>query len=153
MRISGPFMLETAGNADFPSLEILDHSLCSTRRLSVHYRRAVLGPTRNKRLSLEQRKFLTIGRSWQKPGACFSKVAKLSGDIILFVSSKRRWSVSQNFAVILIFIPKQHMKRSALQNKRVGVLGVAFRARKVFGSFEKRTLVRVARSTVSANQR
>lgn len=38
MRISRPFMLEIAGNADFPSLEILDHSLCSTGRLSVHCR-------------------------------------------------------------------------------------------------------------------
>ena len=31
------------------------------------------------------------------------------------------------------------MKRPALQNKRVGVLRMAFGARKVFGSFEKRT--------------
>ena len=31
------------------------------------------------------------------------------------------------------------MKRPALQNKRVGVLRMAFRARKVFGSFEKLT--------------
>ena len=31
------------------------------------------------------------------------------------------------------------MKRPALQSKRVGVLRMAFRARKVFGSFEKRT--------------
>ena len=31
------------------------------------------------------------------------------------------------------------MKRPALQNKWVGVLGMAFRASKVFGSFEKRT--------------
>ena len=30
------------------------------------------------------------------------------------------------------------MKRQALQNERVGVLGTAFRARKVFGTFEKR---------------
>ena len=30
------------------------------------------------------------------------------------------------------------MKRPALQNKRVGVLGTPFRARKVFGTFEKR---------------
>ena len=30
------------------------------------------------------------------------------------------------------------MKKSALQNKRVGVLRVAFRARKVLGAFEKR---------------
>ena len=30
------------------------------------------------------------------------------------------------------------MKRPALQNKRVGVLTMAFRAGKVFGTFEKR---------------
>ena len=30
------------------------------------------------------------------------------------------------------------MKRPALQNKRVAVLGMALRARKVFGTFEKR---------------
>ena len=35
--------------------------------------------------------------------------------------------------------PLQHMERPALWNKRVGVLRIAFRARKVFGSFEKRT--------------
>ena len=33
------------------------------------------------------------------------------------------------------------MKRSALQNKRVSVLRKALRARKVFGTFEKRALV------------
>ena len=32
------------------------------------------------------------------------------------------------------------MKRPALQNKRVAVLGMALRARKVFGTFEKRAL-------------
>ena len=31
------------------------------------------------------------------------------------------------------------MKRPASQNKRIGVLPMAFRARKVFGTFEKRT--------------
>ena len=31
------------------------------------------------------------------------------------------------------------MKKPALQNKDVGVLGMAFRARKVFGTFEKRS--------------
>ena len=34
--------------------------------------------------------------------------------------------------------PLQHMKRPASQNKRVGVLWMAFRARKGFGTFEKR---------------
>ena len=44
-----------------------------------------------------------------KPGARFSKVPKLfgriSGDIILFLSSKRRRLEARNLAVILIFIP------------------------------------------------
>ena len=43
------------------------------------------------------------------PGACFSKVPKLfgriSGDIILFVSSKRRRLEARNFAVTFVFIP------------------------------------------------
>ena len=43
------------------------------------------------------------------PGACFSKVPKLfgriSGDIILFVSSKRRRLEARNFVIIFIFIP------------------------------------------------
>ena len=43
-----------------------------------------------------------------RPGACFSTVPKLfghiSGDIILFVSSKRRRLEARNFAVIFIFI-------------------------------------------------
>ena len=78
-------------------------------------------------------------------GACFSKVPKLfgpiSGDIILFISSKRRRLEARNFTVIFIlflFIPLQHMKRPTLQDKQVGVLRMAFRARKVFGTFEKR---------------
>ena len=45
----------------------------------------------------------------QAPGACFPKVPKLfgriSGDIILFVSSKRRRLEARHFAVILIFSP------------------------------------------------
>ena len=40
------------------------------------------------------------------PGARFSKAPKrISGDIILFVSSKRRRLEERNFAVIFIFIP------------------------------------------------
>ena len=78
------------------------------------------------------------------PGACFSKVPKLfgsiSGDIVLFVSSKRRRLEVRNFAVIFIFIPftTYEKKKTALQNKEVGVLGMAFRTGKVFGTFEKR---------------
>ena len=39
----------------------------------------------------------------------------------------------------LFLFPLQHMKRPALQNKQVAVLRMAFRARKVLGTFEKRT--------------
>ena len=79
-------------------------------------------------------------RKWS--GARFSKVPKLfghiSGDIILFVSLQRRRLKARNFVVILILFPLQHVKRPALQNKRVGVLRMAFRARNVLGTFEKR---------------
>ena len=58
---------------------------------------------------------------------------------MLFVSSKRRRLEARNFAVIFIFIPFTiYEKTTALQNKQVGVLRMAFRARKVFGTFEKR---------------
>ena len=57
-----------------------------------------------KRNKTQLRDYMTTG-----PGACFSKVPKLfgriSGDIILFVSSKRRCLKARNFAVIFIFIP------------------------------------------------
>ena len=79
----------------------------------------------------------------RKPGAFFLKVPKLfgriSGDIILFVSSKRRRLEAQNFAVIFIFIPFPKYEKTSLQNKQGGVLQMAFRARKVFGTFEKRS--------------
>ena len=42
------------------------------------------------------------------------------------------------------------MKRPALQSKRVGVLRMAFQARDVFGSFEKRTPVNDTRKTPTA---
>ena len=76
----------------------------------------------------------------QAPGAHFSKVPKLfgciSGDIILFVSSKqRRYKTLELFSFLF---PLQHMKRPASQNKRVRVLRTAFRGWKVFGTFEKR---------------
>ena len=75
------------------------------------------------------------------PGACFLKVPKrfgrMSGDIILFVSSKRRRLKARNFAVIFIFISSTTKKRPALQNKQVVVFRMAFRARKVLGTFEK----------------
>ena len=51
------------------------------------------------------------------PGACFSKVPKLFGriscDIILYVSSKRRRLEARNFAVIFIFIPFTTHKKTS----------------------------------------
>ena len=47
---------------------------------------------------------------------------------------KRKRLEARNFAVILIL---QRTKTPALQNKQVVVLRMAFRARKVFGTFEK----------------
>ena len=68
-----------------------------------------------------------------RPGAYFSKVPKLfgriSGDIILFVSSKRRRLEARTLQLFLFLFPLQHIKRPALQNKQV---------RKVLGTFEKR---------------
>ena len=43
--------------------------------------------------------------------------------------------------LFLFLFPLQHMKRPALHNKQVGVLRMAFRARKVFGTFVKRAPV------------
>ena len=42
---------------------------------------------------------------------------------------------SQSF---FFYLPWKHVKRSAFQNKRLAVSQIAFRARKVFGTFEKR---------------
>ena len=57
-----------------------------------------------KRNKTQLRDYMTIG-----PGACFSKVPKLfghiSGDIILYVSSKLRRLEARNFAAIFIFNP------------------------------------------------
>ena len=73
------------------------------------------------------------------PGTRFSKVLKLferiSDDTILFVSSRRMRLEAQLFQ-FLFFL--QHMKRPVLQSKRDGVLRMAFRVRKVFGTIEKR---------------
>ena len=46
--------------------------------------------------------------------------------------------------LFLFLFPLQHMKRPALQNKQVRVLRIAFRALKVFGTFEKRAPARLA---------
>ena len=60
----------------------------------------------------------------QAPGAFFSKVPKLfgriSGDIILFVSSKRRRLEARNFAVILIFIPFTTYEKTSFTEKAGG---------------------------------
>ena len=44
----------------------------------------------------------------------------------------------ETLQLLKFLFPLQYMKRSALQNKQVGVLWMAFRARKDFGTFEKR---------------
>ena len=80
-----------------------------------------------------------IQAAWFGSGARFSKVPKLFGrilgDIILFVSVKRRCFEARNFFLFLFRL--QYMKRLASQNKWVRVLLMAFRTRKVFGTFEK----------------
>ena len=95
---------------------------------------------------LESRNLATVvqrlGGAIQEPGARFSKVPRLfgriSGDTVLFVSSKRGCLAARNFALILILFPLLQMKRLALQNEWVEVLRIALRAQKVFGTFEKR---------------
>ena len=71
-------------------------------------------------------------------GTCFSKVPKLfgriSGDIILFVSSKRRPLEARNFAAILICDLFITYEKTSFN--RFGVLRMPFRARKVLGTFE-----------------
>ena len=53
----------------------------------------------------------------QAPGACLSKVPKLfgliSGDIILFISAKRRRLEARKFAVVFIFIPFATYEKSS----------------------------------------
>ena len=64
---------------------------------------------------------------------------RVSGDLILFVSSKQRRLEARNFAVILMFVPFTiYEKISFIQNKLVGALRMAFQAQEVFGTFEKR---------------
>ena len=75
------------------------------------------------------------------------KSRNFSDDLILFVSSKRRRSETRNFASTLFF-PFTNYERPALQNKRAGVLRKAFRARKIFGTFEKRAPVEFSYSEV-----
>ena len=65
---------------------------------------------------------MSINRENRGP---FLEVPKLFGhilgDIILFVSSKRRHLEAQNLAVILVFIPFTTYKMTSLQNKQVTV--------------------------------
>ena len=73
----------------------------------------------------------------------FSKVPKIfgriSGDPILFESSKQRGLEARNFAVISIFILfTTYEKKTALLSMQVGVLQMAFLTRELFGTFEKR---------------
>ena len=61
-------------------------------------------------------KFIYLSKN--AAGAHFSKVPKLfghiSGDIILFVSSKRRRLKARNFAVILMFIPYEIYEKTTI---------------------------------------
>ena len=74
-----------------------------------------IGPTQGQRKTLHD----------QGPISLFEHV---SGDIILFVSSKRRRLEARNFAVILIFIPfttyeKTSFTESAGRSSRNGISG------------------------------
>ena len=55
----------------------------------------------------------------------------------------------ETLQLFLFLSPLQHMKRPALQNKQVVVLRMAFRARKVIGTFEKRAPGPVVRKLVN----
>ena len=74
-------------------------------------------------------------------GACFSKVPKLfgriSGDIILFVSSKRRRLKHETLQLFSFLFLLQHMKRPALQNKQVVILRMAFSGPRSSGDFRE----------------
>ena len=79
-------------------------------------------------------KYILLGSSTQGLYGVFV----FSGDIILFVSSKRRRIGQESLQLFLFLFPLQHMKRPALQNKQAGDLRMAFWARKACGTFEKR---------------
>ena len=57
----------------------------------------------------------------------------------------------ETLQLFLLLFPLQHMKRPALQNKQVVLLRMAFRARKVLGTFEKQDPGRVVRKPVNVN--
>ena len=80
--------------------------------------------------------FSVILRSWDfdpaRPGPVSRKARNCTGATIPFVSQERR-----GFKFFLL-LPLKHVKRSAFQSKRLAVSQIAFRARKVIGTFEKR---------------
>ena len=82
-------------------------------------------------------------RSLRFPRARFPKLPKIygpfSGVAIPFVSQERRGFKSSNFTVIFLFVTLKHVKRSALQTKRLAVSQMSFRVRKDFGTFMKRS--------------
>ena len=75
------------------------------------------------------------------PGACFSKVPKLfgpiSGDLILFVSSKRRRLEARNFAVIFIFIPFTTYEKTSFTESAGRSLTNGFSGPKSFRDFRE----------------
>ena len=83
----------------------------------------------------------TACRRTVEAGPRFSKVPKLFGrisvDIIRFVYSKRRPLEAGNFAVILLFIPFTTYEKTSFIELAGWSLTNGFRARKVFGTFEK----------------
>ena len=79
---------------------------------------------------------------WRDQGPVSRKSRNFSGEfrVTYFSLYLQNKSVSRHETLQLfeIVFPLQHIKRPALQNKRVAVLEMAFRARKVLGTFEKR---------------
>ena len=74
----------------------------------------------------------------RRPGARFSKVAKLlEWHDSLYNFKMKKFRDTKYCSFLKFSFPSQHIKKPALQNKRVGVLQMAFWARKVFGTFEK----------------
>mgnify|MGYP000306102156 CR=1 FL=1 len=63
---------------------------------------------------------------------------RISGDIIHFVSSKRRPLEVRNFAVIFIFILSTTYEKTSFTEYAGRSFTNGFLARKVFGTFEKR---------------
>ena len=109
-------------------------------------RTTIMGPITLDRVgqSTNGSAYQTVPRP-QAPGTCFSKVPKLygriSGDIILYVSSKLRPLEARNFAVIFIFNPFTTYEKTSFTEWAGLSLRMAFQARKVLGTFEKRAPV------------